>query len=828
MPILTRSQSVVTVCSAISIAALLSACSGGSSSSSEPEPPPPPVPVTVSIDLSRSETVEFHHEPVALTLQLNQNTNRSLTFQLELAGSARRGWDYEIDSTTLTIPQGFTSTTTNISPLNDWDAEQDETLTIDVQTTAASVTLPTEATELIIEDSGERHINKDDPNGFAFVFGDLWFDDQIYVQATMYNVGLDELDTSQLLMYLTTEPYFGSSRNTAYAVDVAVTPSFSSFQHVWTIDPQQLQANETYYILITAVDQISGIRLPGYGYDFLGFSLEDDRQVLRSCTNTDTGDETGADPLFPEQWPLSNTGQVAYAEDGGFPDADLNMTQTLAANAPTGEGVEVAVVDTGLEICHPDLASNVSAGRSFNFKALAVSEPWQHVTIEDPFQISSYGDHGTSVAGVIGASAKNGIGGRGVAPDVSLRGYNFLAEQCCFEAALGASDEFVGAHDVDIFNMSFGSAFGLSSSPHPTRLNTFQTGTNTLRDGKGAIYVKAAGNGFNACKSYEHSLNNFVGCQGSGTSTTNFVPYTIVIGALDASDQRASYSSAGSNLWVSAPAGLYGRLAPATITTDQMGHDRGYDRLARRGYAVHTDNEDGDYISTFNGTSSAAPHASGVVALTLEEEPDLTWRDVKHILASSARVLLFTLGDYHAVINGNKVTIHHGWLTNGAGYSFYNQIGFGAIDVDATLEMVRGYEPDSLGTFAESEWLTAELPQTRDIPDLDGEGLVATIDVDSAENPNIEAVWVEVTGPHEFPADLLVELTSPAGMRSILNYPMNDALMARDQLDMTLLSNAFYGESPIGTWTLRLFDLAEGDVGELDSWRLKFFTGDHP
>ena len=123
-----------------------------------------------------------------------------------------------------------------------------------------------------------------------------------------------------------------------------------------------------------------------------------------------------------------------------------------------GEGVKLAVIDTGLEICHPDLAANTAAGGSFNF----AHETTPGASSADPFNQSILGDHGTSVSGIAAAVANNGLGGRGVAPEVTLVGFNLgsaVAEdlETALYRSLGASDSDPDSASVDIFNMSFGS-----------------------------------------------------------------------------------------------------------------------------------------------------------------------------------------------------------------------------------------------------------------------------------------------------------------------------------------------------------------------------------
>ena len=146
----------------------------------------------------------------------------------------------------------------------------------------------------------------------------------------------------------------------------------------------------------------------------------------------------------PEQhlWHLQNTGRSGYTDLASAMSEDLRMARILA-DGPNGDSVRVAVVDTGLQTCHPDLAAAVEQDASFNFNASGAFRDSFGTEIADPFNPSTAGDHGTSVAGLIAAAAANGIGGRGVAPGVRLRGYNALGAQdgsaTAFLDALGAS-----------------------------------------------------------------------------------------------------------------------------------------------------------------------------------------------------------------------------------------------------------------------------------------------------------------------------------------------------------------------------------------------------
>ena len=524
---------------------------------------------------------------------------------------------------------------------------------------------------------------------------------------------------------------------------------------------------------------------------------------------------------------------MSFADNGGVAGQDLNMARTLV-DGPTGAGVQVAVVDTGLEICHPDLAANVDPGLSYNF-----NHPyWFGAQADDPFLPTVLSDHGTSVAGLIAAAANNGVGGRGVAPEARLRGFNFLSfqGQAAYLDALGMSSESPRSDDVHIFNMSFGSS-GSAENLSVDDRELFRVGVTDLRDGRGALYVKAAGNEFYLCTERGDDrqpvaprldLSTELGCTAANLDGESNLPYVIVTGGFSANGKRSSYSSVGATLWVVAPAGEFGSDRPAMITTDQMGVDRGYGLYGGPLGSDPVNNPLGDYTSTFTGTSSAAPNASGAIALLLETQPELTWRDVKHVLAKTARQLDADIPRVRVAFGGTPAVLQHGWITNAAGYRFHNWYGFGAIDVDAAVALAATHAPNSLGVFTQSA--PVRLATAVTIPDHDGGGLTQIQNVTGlSRTANIEALQLRIEVTHPSPRELGLELTSPAGTRSIINPVFNEALYGVDNpLDWTILSNAFYAEPPTGAWTLNVIDAAEGNIGTLDAWSLIFYLGEHP
>ena len=671
---------------------------------------------------------------------------------------------------------------------------------------------------------------------FVFIDGSRIAEDRaVTTSVSVVNWGAADSSAARLFVSVASTPTFDHSIWSTWRPVPALAP-----RDGWSVDiPIDIAdqpAGRPYYLLAEIAPQAN--EMPGRDYtnqSVAGLMFNASGLPQLACAEPGRGGLPGTpDPLYAQQWHLRNTGQTAYADGGGAGGQDLRLGNILT-NGPDGAGVRVAVVDTGLEICHPDLAASVEVGASFNFNARSTgTAAWFGADLDDPFNPYPAGDHGTSVAGLIAAEAANGIGGRGVAPGVRLRGYNYLEalddSMGTFLDAHGASRYAPDSTDVDIFNMSYGGLpFPVNAAPEDEQL--FAYGTRRLRDGLGAIYVKSAGNSFDDCASLRYPLNARIGCASANGDSLNNLPNLIVVGALNARGVRASYSSAGANLWVTAPAGEYGTLSPAMITTDQVGALAGYgavfgDRLASRADV----NPNGDYTSLFNGTSSAAPNLSGVVAILLDAVPDLTWRDVKHLLAKTARQTNSTIRTLRSSFGETSRTVQHGWRVNGAGYNFHNWYGFGGVHAANALAEARRMGGDALGPHRRSGWFHAE--GNLRIPDNDGGGATQALMVAGLPPfANIEAVVLEVVLDHPFPHDVGIELISPAGMRSIVNPPFNEAL-AFDTggalLRWRLLSNAFYGENPNGAWRLSVFDGAQHDLGTMAAWRLRFDYGDHP
>ncbi|MDA8982758.1 DUF5011 domain-containing protein, partial [Gammaproteobacteria bacterium] len=327
------------------------------------------------------------------------------------------------------------------------------------------------------------------------------------------------------------------------------------------------------------------------------------------------------DPLYKYQWHLENTGQTTFATNPGIADEDLNLN-TVISSGYSGAGVTVAVIDSGLEIGHEDLADNMVAG-SYDFLD-SDTDPTNTIDVS--------GDHGTSVAGIIAARGWNGLGGRGVAPDASLVGYNLLQNGFgSYQLQSWGINPPVEAN-VDIYNMSYGNYYpGISQTfALPDFLDAYYedalvTATTELRSGKGALYVQSSGNEYSDYATADCGENEFT-CVEVIWDNWSTVPYILQVGALNANGQKSSYTTTGAALWVSGfggetganesilsnqnlqlPSGIY---EPAILTTDQSSCSKGYvsTNVSTRYNEFENStgnkaiNSECNYTSTFGGT----------------------------------------------------------------------------------------------------------------------------------------------------------------------------------------------------------------------------------
>ncbi len=474
------------------------------------------------------------------------------------------------------------------------------------------------------------------------------------------------------------------------------------------------------------------------------------------------------DPLITSQWHLKKSGTAVLG-------SDLNI-ETIwnypSAAGSRGAGIRIGVVDDGLQTAHPDLAPNVDTINDKDWNG-ADADP-------NP---GTGDDHGTACAGNAAAKGNNGIGVSGTAPDATLVGMRLIAAAVT-DAQEGEAETYL-PDLIQIKTNSWGPSDtgNVLEGPGPLATAALQSAATSGRGGKGSIILWAGGNGGD------------VGDNSNYDGYANSI-YTIAIGATDSAGKRAYYSEPGSNLVVCAPSsGITGTLGITTV--DRTGVD-GYNSGSTAGELT-----DANYTKTFGGTSSATPTAAGVVALILEKNPNLGWRDVQEILIRTAV----------------KPPGSTGWVTNGAGFPFNHDFGAGLIDATAAVNLASTWTNLAAQTSATS----TQSGLTAAIPNNNTAGTSRTFDL-SASNIRVEQVTLKLSATHTARGNLEITLTSPSGMVSKLAEVHSDT--GDNYSNWTFSSVRHWGELSTGTWTLKVADLSStsnSTGGTLTAAELKIF-----
>lgn len=425
----------------------------------------------------------------------------------------------------------------------------------------------------------------------------------------------------------------------------------------------------------------------------------------------------------------------------------------------TGMGVVVGFVDDGFDPATTATFGNFSTALSLAFgtgSPTALGEP-------------SGGFHGTTTAGMIGASGANNTP-MGLAPNATIVGTKVDFNTATFDVL--AQAEAYAASVSSIVNNSWGNIdYAVGQPTDPTYFGWYgaiETAVASDRGGLGAILTFAAGN--------ERLIGGTLSLQ---PMTADY--RVIAVAASDANGTVASYSDPGAALLVAAI-----------------------------GDSVAVVNTGGSGNSTESGTSYSSPTVAAIVALMLSINPRLGWRDVQEILADSGYMPAPSAAGF--VTNGGA-----GW--NGGGMHFSTDLGFGVVDAMVAVNLARAWT----GVADSANIDTATMSASRSFNvGKNGTGSGTLVDTAAIR---VQHVQVTVNATYLPTAWSRLVLISPDGTRSVLSNQAGSVNGVDETAGLSLsgdllTSNAFWGEVGTGTWTLQVQDINGSSLGKVKGWSL--------
>uniref|UniRef100_A0A663N168 Proprotein convertase subtilisin/kexin type 6 n=1 Tax=Athene cunicularia TaxID=194338 RepID=A0A663N168_ATHCN len=475
------------------------------------------------------------------------------------------------------------------------------------------------------------------------------------------------------------------------------------------------------------------------------------------------------DPVWPNMW---------YLHCGDKSSRCRSEMNVLAAwqRGYTGKNVVVTILDDGIERNHPDLLQNYDPLASYDVNG----------NDHDPtprYDASNENKHGTRCAGEVAAAANNSYCIVGIAYNARIGGIRMLdgdVTDVVEAKSLGIRPDY-----IDIYSASWGPDDDGKTVDGPGLLakQAFEHGIKKGRRGLGSIFVWASGNGgregdYCSCDGYTNSIYTI---SISSTTENGYKPWYL---EECASTLATTYSSGA----------FYERKI---VTTD----------LRHRCTDGHT------------GTSVSAPMVAGIIALALEANPLLTWRDVQHLLVKTSRPVHLRAAD---------------WKTNGAGHKVSHLYGFGLVDADAIVVEAKKWK-----AVPPQHICVGSLDRVPKYIRADHVLRASTLSSACADHRDqhvlyLEHVVVRLSISHPRRGDLQISLISPKGTRS--------QLLARRVFDHSnegfkgweFMTVHCWGERAAGEWTLEIHDTPSqvrnpAVQGKLKEWSLLFYgTAEHP
>uniref|UniRef100_A0A4X1VP26 Proprotein convertase subtilisin/kexin type 4 n=2 Tax=Sus scrofa TaxID=9823 RepID=A0A4X1VP26_PIG len=433
------------------------------------------------------------------------------------------------------------------------------------------------------------------------------------------------------------------------------------------------------------------------------------------------------DPWFSKQWYMNNQVQP-----------DLNILQVWSQGL-SGQGIVVSVLDDGIEKDHPDLWANYDPLASYDFNDYD-PDPQPRYTPSDENR------HGTRCAGEVAAKANNRFCGAGVAYNARIGGVRML--DGTITDVIEAQSLSLQPQHIHIYSASWGPEDDGRTVEGPGILTreAFRRGVTKGRGGLGTLFIWASGNGglhYDNCN-----------CDGY----TNSI-HTLSVGSTTQQGHLPWYSEAcASTLTTTYSSGV--ATDPQIVTTDL--HHRCTDK--------HT------------GTSASAPLAAGMIALALEANPFLTWRDMQHLVVRASRPAQLQAED---------------WRTNGVGRQVSHHYGYGLLDAGLLVDMARSWLP----TQPQKKCVIPIVPI---LPLMHVRKNVSACAGHANYIRSLEHVQVQLSLSYSRRGDLEISLTSPMGTRSTLVAIRPFDISGQGYDNWIFMSTHFWDEDPRGLWTLGL------------------------
>lgn len=479
-------------------------------------------------------------------------------------------------------------------------------------------------------------------------------------------------------------------------------------------------------------------------------SLFDDNPMIKSIVRQDARPRIKReiiDPEFEHQWHLRGSGEHVH----------INV-QDAWNQGFHGEGVNIAICDDGVETSHDDIKDNFNQEGSYNF----------NFDSSDVNPRSKQDNHGTPSAGCAAARDDGNKCGVGVAYRAKVSGIVLLQKQSVTDAQEARALQY--KNDINhIYSNSWGPPDNGRNliGPGPLTKRAMEESITNGREGKGSVYVWAAGNG------------------GGNKDNCNYDGY--------ASWRKAVAISA---IGFDGVAPYYAENCSSVIAVSTSG-TRGSGRESK----ITTSGIENNCNLRFSGTSAACPIGAGVVALMLQANPDLNWLDVQKILVETS----------------NKVDLNHtDWVQNGAGKWVSHLYGFGLIDAAKAVNM-------SLELKGQ-EGMKENLIHYRVNVFEDFVNLVE-YEFQVLETFEIHHVELVVDLTHPKSGDLFIMLESPSGTQSVLADFHPDA--NANIVQWTYTTKRCWGEHSVGKWKLVIREIEERG-GHMKTFDLKMFGTPNP